>query len=351
VFLIAGGISMYSAQQATRPPQRAVPGSPTRGGAGGQGAELPPEHPPIRLPEETVEFLQELAATARAAPDDLEAWQRLARGLYRAALVDRTYKARAEEALDQVARLDPGNLEALRARGNLAYESQDYAEAQKQFLRYLESDPDDPGVKTDLASTILFQGDREKAKELYREVIAAHPDFVQAHMNLGIALHADGNREAADAALREALERAQTPEQKAHVQKVIALAEAQAGQSASGETTPVAPIDSNASTSFQRDAETALKVHPIIGPRITAVHWKGAADGVVSIRDFPMDAMPPMVRSKFKSRMNEELTALARREGIDEPVRIELVDADSAKLMDTLDGKESVGAFDENTDQ
>lgn len=352
-FLVAGGISLYSAQQATRPPQRAVPGSPTGGAAGrqGVGAELPPEHPPIRLPEETVKFLRELSEAAKAAPDDLEAWQRLARGLYRAALIDRTYKARAEEALDQVALLDPGNLEALRARGNLAYESQDYAEAQKQFLRYLESDPDDPGVKTDLASTILFQGDREKAKELYREVIAAHPDFVQAHLNLGIALHADGNREAADAALREALERAQTPEQKAHVKKVIALAEAQAGQPASAETKAVAPIDSNASTGFQRDAETVLKGHPIIGPRITGVHWEGAADGVVSIRDFPMDAMPQVVRNKFKSRMNEELTALARREGIDEPVRIELVDADSTKLMDTLDGKEWVGAFDENTDQ
>jgi len=350
-FLIAGGIALYSAQLATRPPQRAVPGSPTGGEARDRGAELPPEHPPIGLPEETIEFLEDLSAAARAAPDDLEAWQRLARGLYRAALVDRSYKPRAENALDQVVRLDPGNLEALRARGNLAYESQNYPEAQKQFLRYLEIDPKDPGVKTDLASTILFQGDREKAKELYREVIATHPDFVQAHLNLGIALHADGNREAADAALHEALERAQTPEQKGHVEKVIALAEAQVAASGNGGSKAVPAAASNASTAFQRDAETALKGHPIIGPKIQAVHWKGDADGVVSIRDFPMDAMPPVVRNKFKSRMNEELTTLARRDGIDEPVRIELVDADSAKVMDTLDGKEWVGAFDENTDQ
>jgi hypothetical protein len=64
-----------------------------------------------------------------------------------------------------------------------------------------------------------------------------------------------------------------------------------------------------------------------------------------------MDAMPPVVRNKFKSRMNEELSALAQRESIDATLRIELVDAGSTKVMDALDGKEWVGAFDENTDQ
>jgi tetratricopeptide (TPR) repeat protein len=352
-FLIAGGISLYSAQQATRPPERAVPGSP--GGAGPRtdaGApELPPEHPPIALPEEAVEFLDELAAEAKAAPESLDAWQRLARGRYRAALIDPKYKAGAEEALDQVMRLDPGNLEALRTRGNLAYDAQDFPAAEKQFVRYLELDPSDPGVKTDLASAVLFQGDREKAKTLYREVIAAHPDFIQAHLNLGIALYADGDREAADASLRQALERAQTPEQKAQVEKVIALAQRQSAESGDGEAKAPSKASSNASTAFQRDAEAALRRHPIVGPKIETVRWDGTAEGAVSIRGFPMDAMPAVVRNKFKSRMNEELSTLAKRDGIDATLRIELVDADTKKVMDALDGKEWVGAFDENTDQ
>jgi len=352
-FLIVGGIALYSAQQATRPPKRAVAGSPGGAGPGAQtGApELPPEHPPIALPEEAVKFLEELAAEAKAAPESLDAWQRLARGRYRAALIDPKYKPGAEEALDQVMRLDPGNLEALRTRGNLAYDAQNYPEAEKQFVRYLELDPADPGVKTDLASAILFQGDREKAKTLYREVIATHPDFVQAHLNLGIALYADGDRQAADASLHEALSRAQTPEQKAQVEKVIALAERQSAESGDGEATSPPAAASNASTAFQRDAEAALRGHPIVGPKIAAVQWKGPAEGVVSVRGFPMDAMPPVVRNKFKSRVNEQLSALAQREGIDAPLRIELVDADSARVMDALDGKEWVGAFDENTDQ
>lgn len=352
-FLIVGGIALYSAQEATKPPQRAVPGSPSGGGARSQAgaAELPPEHPPIALPEEAVKFLEELAAEAKAAPDSLEAWQKLARGRYRAALIDPKYKPGAEEALDQVMRLDPNNLEALRTRGNLAYDAQDFAGAQKQFARYLELDPSDPGVKTDLASALLFQGDREKAKTLYREVIDADPGFVQAHINLGIALYADGDREAGNASLRQALDQAQTPEQKAQVEKVIALAERQAGQSGEDETKPATPAPTTASTAFQRDAEAALRRHPIVGPKIATVQWNGAAEGVVTIRGFPMDAMPPVVRNKFKSRMNEELATLAERDGIASPLRIELVDADSKKVMDALDGKEWVGAFDENADQ
>jgi tetratricopeptide (TPR) repeat protein len=353
-FLIVGGVALYSAQQATRPPTRAVPGSPGGGAPGGQAApsqELPPDHPPIALPEEAVKFLDEIAAEAKAEPDNLEVWQRLSRGRYRAALIDPKYRAGAEEALDQVMRLDPDNLEALRTRGNLAYDAQDFAEAEKQFTRYLELDPNDPGVKTDLASALLFQGNREKAKTLYREVIAANPDFVQAHLNLGIALHADGDREAANASLQEALARSQTAEQKAQVEKVIALAERRSNEAAGGGAKSPSAAESNASTDFQRDAEAALRGHPIVGPKIVAVEWKGPAAGIVSIRGFPMDAMPPVVRNKFKSRMNEELSALAKRDEVDAPLGIEIVDADSKKVMDALDGKEWVGAFDENTDQ
>jgi tetratricopeptide (TPR) repeat protein len=248
-------------------------------------------------------------------------------------------------------RLDPSNVEALRTRGNLAYDAQDFAEAEKQFTRYLEIDPSDPGVKTDLASALLFQGNREKAEVLYREVIAANPDFVQAHLNLGIALHADGEREAANASLQEALARAQTPEQKAQVEKVIALAERRTSEAGGAAAAPPAAATSTASTDFQRDAEAALRRHPIVGPKIDSVSWKGPMEGVVLIRGFPMDAMPPVVRNKFKSRMNEELSELATRDGVDGTLKIEIVDADSKKVMDALDGKEWVGAFDENTDQ
>jgi tetratricopeptide (TPR) repeat protein len=321
-----------------------VPGAPTSGSSAGANA-LPPQHPPIALPEEAVRLLDELAAEAAAAPDDLEAWQRLARGRYRAALIDPSYAPGAKQAIDSVLRLDPDNLEAIRTRGNLAYDMREYAEAQQHLRRYLELDPTDPGVKTDLASCLLFQGDREGAKVLYREVIATRPDFVQAHLNLGIALHADGDREASADALKNALDHSTSPEQRAQVERIIALAEQRSGGEPGGKPAPKAV--SNASTSFQRSAETALRTHPIVGPKIAGIEWSGITTGRVSLRDFPMDSMPPVMRNKFKSRINETLAESAKSESVDAEIRIDLVDAGSKRVMDTLDGREWVGAFDE----
>lgn len=342
-FLAVGGVALYSAERASAPPPRAVPGAPGGGQQRG-GAELPPEHPPIELPQDAVELLERLANEAEAAPDDVEAWRNLARGRYRAALIDPTYVPGAKEALDRVLSLAPDDLEAIRTRGNLAYDVREYAEAERFLRRYLELDPNDPGVKTDLASTQLFQGDREAAKTLYREVIAEHPDFVQAHLNLGIALHADGDQEAAKASLDSALENAKSPEQRAQVERIIALADRKPADAAEP---PAAAATTNASTDFQRNAESALRAHPIVGPKIASFAWNGPTMGTVSIRDFPMDTMPPVVRNKFKSRINESLAEFAKESGVESDIKIDLADAETKRVMDSLDGREWIGAFDE----
>ena len=352
-FLAAGGIALWSAEQASQPPARAVSGSPSAPSpqAGAAPTELPPDHPLIELPEEAVAFLKELAATAEAAPKDLEAWQKLARARYRAALVDSKYVEDAKAALAHVLELDPDNLEAVRTRGNLAYDTRDYKSAESYFGRYLELDPGDPSVKTDLASSLLFQGERERAKKVYREVIARNPDFVQAHLNLGIALHADGDREGSKAELQAALERAKSPEEKAQVERVIALAEQRAaGTAATSKPTAVA-AKSNASGPFQLGAEQLLRGHPIVGPKIESVDWRGPSSAVVMLRSFPMQQMPPVMRNRFKSRINESLAKLAADNKVGEAIDIELADAATKEKMDTLDGKEWVGAFDEDQAQ
>jgi tetratricopeptide (TPR) repeat protein len=332
-----------------------VPGSPSAAAAGAAApqGELPPSHPPLELPAEAVTFLQELTQAAEAAPEDVDAWQKLARARYRAALIDPTYAEPAKAALGRVLELDANNLEAIRTSGNLAYDTRDYPTAETYFERYLALDPDEASVKTDLASTLLFQGERDRAKVLYREVIAKSPDFVQAHLNLGIALHADGDREGSKAALRTALASAKSPEQKAQVERVIALAEQRTAPSASmgGAKAAAALTTSNATTDFQRDAESVLRGHSIVGPKIVAFEWSGPSTAKVALKEFPMQAMPPVMRNKFKSRINEELAALAARHGVSEPLRIELTDAATSERMDALDGKEWVGAFDEGEAQ
>jgi hypothetical protein len=60
-----------------------------------------------------------------------------------------------------------------------------------------------------------------------------------------------------------------------------------------------------------------------------------------------MDKMPPVVRNKFKATMNEQIQEILKDNGAQSSILVRIVDKASNNVMDTLDGKEFVGAFDE----
>lgn len=364
IFVIAGSASLYNELSDRPAPQRAVPGSPTAAPSGGAPAgegQVPPGHPSIELPDQVIQLLKNLQANADAAPDDLEAWLRLARGYYRAGLLTPSYHKPAMTALDHVLEIDANNLEALRMYGNVAHDARQFDVAEEYFNRYLQIDPADPGVLTDRASTWLFQSRPEEAEQAYRDVIASNPGFVQAHVNLGIALHARGSTDEALETLRHARTLADGEAQQQRIDEIIAAASStppptqRASASDSGgaatrgaQGLPAAQnVRSNAASEFQLEAGSLLTGYRIVGPRIVEIDWQGDAAARVMIRDFPMDQMPPVMRNKFKSGMNEKLAGLAESKNVDADLKIELVDEASGRVMDVLDGKEWVGAFDE----
>jgi tetratricopeptide (TPR) repeat protein len=313
----------------------------------------------VELPQEVTKFIDDLAASAAAAPSDVEAWKKLARARYRAGMLNRKYNAEALDAVNHVLELQPNDTEAIRMAANIAYEGERFADAEKLFRRYLELDAKDPGVRTDLASAILFQGRAEEARKLYQDIIAANPEFVQAHVNLGITLHSEGKRDEAMASFRRARELAKDPEQREHVERIIAAAQgsmaptaapgAPPGPSATSEGAPASAheIESDASTDFQLDVDKVFREHAIVSPKILRIDWADDTHGAVKLRAFPMDQMPPVIRNKFKSTTNEKIAALMRQHSITGDLRIELIDEDSGRVMDVLDAKELLGAFDE----
>ena len=348
----AGTLLAYAAVQNGGSEQRAVPGTPSEAPATSQrgaGGAMPPDHPPIELPAEVSSFLDELAKTAEAAPDDIEAWKKLARARYRAGMLNRSYYTGARAALDRVRGLAPKDTEAIRMSANIAYDSGEFAEAEKLFHEYLEIDPTDPGVRTDLASAVLFQGRNDEARKMYTDVIASNPDFVQAHVNLGIALHGSGQPDEAMAEFKRARELAKDPEQQERIDQIIAAAEGRAPQpeaseSAAGGSDAAAAATSNASTAFQKGVDRLFAEHPIVGPRVKDIEWTSATTAKVELPAFPMDQMPPVVRNKFKSTMNEKIAALMSEQHVAGTVRIDIV-GDGDRVMDSLDAKELIGAF------
>ena len=228
------GVGMWV--QILKPKSRTgPPGSPvttslmTRDkGAAGLGATLPEGHPPIdrlELPEDVRTFIDNLAAEAEKRPRDATAWERLSEVQHRAARVDGSYYVDAIESYRHLLDLAPENTTALRGLAGIYYDLGKYADARPHLEKYLTLQPNDPGARTDLATVRLRLGEVEQAITDYRGVIAANPGFIQAHLNLGAALHEIGNDSEALEALRRAKEVATDEPMRARIEGLISQLE------------------------------------------------------------------------------------------------------------------------------
>ncbi|MFQ5779613.1 MAG: tetratricopeptide repeat protein [Nitrospiria bacterium] len=96
---------------------------------------------------------------------------------------------------------DPKDIEALVFMANSNFDIQRFEKAQEFYLRALEVDPNNPHIRTDLASTYRHLGDSDKAIEELDQVLKAHPDHEVALYNLGIIQlnDKDNGEKAADA--------------------------------------------------------------------------------------------------------------------------------------------------------
>ncbi|HIE64958.1 MAG: tetratricopeptide repeat protein [Nitrospira sp.] len=83
---------------------------------------------------------------------------------------------------------DPKDVEALIFMANANFDIQRFEKAQVFYLRALEVDPDNPHIRTDLASTYRHMGDSDKAIVELDHVIQAHPNHEIALYNMGIIL-------------------------------------------------------------------------------------------------------------------------------------------------------------------
>ncbi len=83
---------------------------------------------------------------------------------------------------------DPKDIEALIFMANANFDIQRFERAQKFYLRALEVDPNNPHIRTDLASTYRHMGNSDKAIDELDHVINEHPNHEIALYNLGIIL-------------------------------------------------------------------------------------------------------------------------------------------------------------------
>src|SRR5262249_34327177 len=184
--LPVSGVARLGAILSPSPPTPA-PGRGPSAAAGPADTDQTAAAPPLELPAEVKSFIDDLAKKADAAPDDKELWIRLGKVYERAGQLDSSYQPKATAAFEHVLARGPHKPQTIRGKSAVSYEHGDSNHAIRRFDRCTILAGYHPSARTDLATMYLSAGDAPKAMVTYREVLAKHPDFLQAHYNLAVA--------------------------------------------------------------------------------------------------------------------------------------------------------------------
>ncbi|HXQ20920.1 MAG TPA: tetratricopeptide repeat protein [Candidatus Acidoferrales bacterium] len=348
VVALAGGAILFGMQSPKTAP--ATPGRSAPPPAGNTEGDLPAGHPPIAIPQEVKQVMQDMVKKADAAPDDLDTWKRLAEMQYRAGQLDANYLADAKASYQHVLEREPQNLDVIRNLGNIAFDQDDTATAIDFYQRYLKQKPDDLNVQTDLGTMYLAGGKADQAIQQYTSVLKVNPSFFQAQLNMGIAYRSLNQTDQAIAALEKARSLAPDDATRGQVDQLVArakgepepamAAQAPAGQMPPGQP-PMAPAAAEVAPgapagTFQADAEAVFRQNPIMGPKVQRIEWNGTDSAKVYLAGFPIDQMGDTMRAMFADRMKQRIKEKKDAHNVTTAATFELIDEASGKVMDTI---------------
>lgn len=339
VLAIGGGAVVFGTLSPKTPPT--VPRHDASQASTAPGG-LPEGHPPITVPEEVKQAMRDMAAKAAAAPDDMDAWRRLAEVQYRAAQLDPTNLADAQTSYQHILEHEPNNLDVIHALGNIAFDLEQPDRAVEYYHRYLKQKPDDLEVQTDLGTMYLSARKTDEAIKQYESVLKVNPSFFQAQFNMAIAYRTMGDSAKTVAALEKSRALAPDDKTRTQVDQLIARTkgqpvppEAPAGQAPAAQEASAPPAAAAAGT-FQADAENVFRQNPILGPKVGRIEWSGAETAKVYLRDFPIDQMPPEMKTMFADRMKGRIKEKKEAHQVTATAKFDLVDEATGKVLDTI---------------
>lgn len=103
---------------------------------------------------------------------------------YGLALLSTGDQAGARKAFERELIVDPNNFDANLRIGVILRQDEDNDSALKYLRHALQIRPGDPGVRYQIASIEVAQGQLEKARQDLESLVASSPDFVEAHVSL-----------------------------------------------------------------------------------------------------------------------------------------------------------------------
>ena len=242
---------------------------------------------------------------------------------------DKHYVHEAADQLEKLLATYPNYAFGLRTLGNIYFDLQMAEKAEAYYRRYLSLYPLDANYRTDLGTVLLSKGQIEEAIDQYKQALGIFPDHYHAAFNLSIAYR----EKKEPAKSKEYSDLASNIEGRAGKKlapeiKVPNLPEGT--QTVAQKTTaPSAGEGAEATSGSGRYAslESFFRTHEIVGPKMSGFSVKDGV-GILLVRQFPMEAMPPFARTAFDTKVKAQL---AKVEGGD--AALEIRDGDSGALM------------------
>lgn len=242
-----------------------------------------------------------LAKLAAERSEDLEVQKQ-----YASALIGRIRESESVPAalvfetinvLRNILNINPKEKEALIAMADISFDQQAFTKAIEFYEKYLAEEGADFNARARYASALTFTGRYEKSIEELSRVLKEKPDSFQATAYLAVTYAQMENMKKAQEAGQKAL--ALAPNEEARQRMAAFLG------NLNGTKPPATNAPATESDAGENPIVEFIKGNQVAGPKFQNYTVERGGILVLLFNDFPMDKMPPFVRDKFLSSVNE----------------------------------------------
>jgi len=197
----------------------------------------------------------------------------------------------AIRVLEKSVQSDPTNDQNILALADLAFTGRDFAKAYETLEKYSRLHPEDNDVRAKMGSALTMLDRTGEAIEILKEVIRASPSDFKGNAYLAIALGKEGRGDEGRGYMETAIANAPNEEAANRLRGFLESHQSFTGGPQSSTSLP------SAST-----LDIWLHQHPIVGPKLQNIGANGSILSI-TVKDFPMDQMPPAMRDSFVSKL------------------------------------------------
>jgi tetratricopeptide (TPR) repeat protein len=294
------------------------------------GGMLPAGHPPAADINSIRQLVAKAEKRARAKSGNIKLWDQFGVIALDGAAYDPRLLVKASQAFNHALLLDPADPAALRGSGDVNYDRRQYDAAITDYLRYLQRNPSDTRVLTDLGTMYLAKHDAAAALERYDQALRSDSTYYPARFNQGVAYIVAGDRLRAAAALTEAHKIAPDRMARLRIEQMIAKLEAPERSPRTLQTTSGGlPVPS----SINDQIGYIVQGLPLNGSKVTAIVWPAKFRAVVTIDGLSDGQITSDERTRLIADLRAGIVTAKAAHEVKDVVEVDLRDADTGQTV------------------